>query len=400
MRRPHPGGPGANPVPPALRRDGVTGLGYVMLATWGWFLYGFGALLPQLGDDQDISRTLTSLHSVTLAVGALVTGFVLVPLVRALRRRGVALLGAGLAVTGCVVLTAGGGWTAATLTGALVAGFGGSLIVNTATPALSDHHGAESAAALAEGNAIAAGTGLLAPLAVGAGIAAGLTWRPAVLVTIPMIVVVVLIMRRQPSVPALDAALPPRSEARSPMPGAVWPAVTVVMLCVAVEFVMSAWSADLLRQRTGISPGAAAAGVSAVFAGMTLGRVVVGRLALRHPPERLLAGAVVLTVGGWALTWSTTSAPVALAGLATTGLGIAGQFPMGVDVVLRAATPPLRDRATGLLSIGIGVAAGAGPFVLGTLADATSTHTAFLVVPGLLAGALALLVVTRASARA
>jgi predicted MFS family arabinose efflux permease len=382
---------------PAFRRDGVTGLGYLQLATWGWFLYGFGSLLPQLGEDQGINRTLTSLHSVTLAVGALVTGFTAVPLIRALRRRGAVVLGGLLVTVGCVLLTAGGAWTVATLAGTLVAGVGGSLLINTAVATLSDHHdGAESAAALAEGNAIAAAAGIVAPLAVGGGIALGLTWRPAVLLTIPLVACVVLVLRRTDAVPALDTVLPPRSEARPPLPGAVWPVLGLIMLCVAVEFVLAAWSSDLLRQRTGISPGAAAAGVSAVIAGMTAGRVVVGRLALRQSPQRLLAGAVLLTIAGWAVTWSTTSAPVALAGLVTTGLGIAAHYPMGAELLLRAATPPLRDRAVGVMSIGIGIAAGAGPFLLGALADATSTHQAFLVVPALMVAALVLLAATAA----
>ena len=386
---------------PAFRRDGVTGLGYLQLATWGWFLYGFGSLLPQLGEDQGISRTLTSVHSVVLAVGALVTGFTAEPVVRRLRRRGVVLLGGALVIAGSILLTAGGAWTAATLAGTLVAGVGGSFLINSAVATLSDHHdGSESAAALAEGNAIAAAAGVVAPLAVGAGIAAGLSWRPAVLLTIPLVGCVVLLLRRQGTVPALDAGLPPRTEARTPLPAAVWPVLILIMLCVAVEFVSAAWSADLLKQRTGISPGAAAAGVSAVIAGMTVGRVVVGRLALRQPPQRLLAGAVLLTIVGWAVTWSTTSAPVALAGLVTTGLGIAAHYPMGAELLIRAATPPLRDRAVGVMSIGIGIAAGTGPFVLGALADATSTHQAFLVVPALMVAALALLATIAARTRA
>jgi len=387
----------AVPVPDVragLHRDSVTGVGYLVLATWGWFLYGFGSLLPQLGAEQGISRTLTSLHSIALAVGGLIAGFSAVPLVRALRRRGVVLLGCSLAAAGCLLLAAGGGWTVATLVGALVAGTGGSLLINTAMPTLSDHHGGESAAALAEGNAVAAGTGLVAPLVVGAGIAAGLTWRPAVLLTLPLLLAVVLVLRRQARVPALDTVLPPRSEVRRPLPRAVWPVVVLIMSCVGVEFVMAAWSADLLEQRTGMSSGAAAAGVSAVITGMTLGRLVVGRLALRHPPRPLLAGAILLTVAGWAVTWTTTSAPVALAGLLLVGLGIAGHYPMGAELLFTAATRPLRDRAAGFMSVGIAIAAGAGPFALGALADATSTHTAFLVVPVLMAAALALLVLT------
>jgi MFS family permease len=383
-----------NRAPSGLRRDGVTGTGYLVLGTWGYFLYGFGALLPQLGEDQGISRTMTSLHSVALATGGLIAGFAGVALVRRLRRRGVFLLGCVLVTTGCLVLTIGGAWTAATLLGTLVGGTGGSLLINTAMPTLTDHHGDASAAALAEGNAVAAGTGLVAPLVAGAGIAAGLTWRPAVLLTIPLVVGVVVLLRRQPRVPALDMVLPPRPQVRLPLPIAVWPAVFLVFLCVGVEFVMASWTADLLRQRTGISAGAAAAGVSAVITGMTLGRLVVGRLALRYDPQRLMAGAIVLTLAGWAVTWTTTSAPVALAGLLLTGLGIAGHYPMGAALVFAAGTPPLRDRVAGTMSVMIGLAAGGGPFLLGALADATSTHTAFLVVPALMLAALALLVAT------
>ena len=36
------------------------------------------------------------------------------------------------------------------------------------------------------------------------------------------------------------------------------------------------------------------------------------------------------------------------------------------------------------MGIGAAVASGAGPFILGALADATTIHTAMLVVPGLL----------------
>jgi predicted MFS family arabinose efflux permease len=133
---------------------------------------------------------------------------------------------------------------------------------------------------------------------------------------------------------------------------------------------------------------------------MTLGRAVIGRLALRHSPQRLMAGAILVTIAGWAVTWTTTSAPVALAGLVVTGLGIAAHYPMGADIVLTAGTPALRDRAAGMMSICIGVAAGAGPFALGALADATSTHTAFLVVPALMVAALALLLATPRPAKA
>jgi hypothetical protein len=73
---------------------------------------------------------------------------------------------------------------------------------------------------------------------------------------------------------------------------------------------------------------------------------------------------------------------------------------MGADLLFTAATPQLRDRAAGVMSVGIAIAAGGGPFALGALADPTSTHQAFLVVPALMAAALALLLATRPRAPA
>lgn len=382
---------GGGELSPFLR-DGVTRTGYAVYATWGWFLYGFGALLPQLGIDQGISRAVTGLHSVALASGGLIAGVLAVPLVRSMRRRGVFVLGSTLIIAGVIALTAGAAWTPVTLTAVLAAGTGGALLVNTVAPTLSDHHGTAGPAALAEGNAVAAGTGLVAPLVVGAGIALGLSWRPAVLLTLPIVLIVLLLLRRQPAgIPALDGADTDRSAPRRALPGAVRPLLLLVMLCVGVEFCMSAWTADLLRQRAGLSPGAAAAGVSAVIAGMTAGRLLAGRLALRHSPQRLLVLALVITLAGWAVVWAATSPVPAMAGLAVTGLGIAAHYPMGSALVLGGTPIEQRDQAAGAMSVGVALAAGGGPFALGAIADASDTHTAFLVVPVLLVIALALL---------
>jgi MFS family permease len=374
-----------------LTRDGITRTGYLVLVTWGWFLYGFGALLPQLGRDQEISRTVTGLHSVMMASGALLAGALAVPMVRALRRRGVLRLGGLLVLTGSLTLVLGGAWTPVTLLAALIVGTGGALLVNTATSALSDHHQEHGAAALSEGNALAAASGLLAPLLVGAGVAAGLTWRPAVLVTVPLVLGMLLMLHRQPRESlALDQQLPPRQGRPARLPPAAWPAAGMVVACVGVEFCLTNWSAELLRERTGLAAGPAAAGVSAVIVGMTLGRVVTGRLALRHSSRRLLLAAIGLSLVGCAWTWLAAAPWAALLGLFVTGTGLAAHYPLGASVLF-ATAPGQRDQAVGVLSIGVGLAAGAGPFALGALADLSSTHTAFLVVPALLVVAAVLL---------
>ena len=371
-------------------RDALTWAAYGTLSTWAWFLYGFGAILPLLRAEQGASRTVMGLHSLALAAGAAVAGVLVVPMVRRVRRRGSLLLGGLLASVGVVALVSTTP-PPLTLTATLVTGIGGALLVNVSVATLVVHHGPAGPAALSEGNAAAAGVGLVAPLAIGAAVGLGWTWRPAAVVVLPLVALLVLAINRVPrGTAALDAVLAPRGQVRTPMPTTFWILLGLLMACVGIEFCCTAWSADLLRQQTGMSPGLASVGVTAVVGGMAVGRVVIGRLAVHHRPARLLVAALALTVAGWVLTWISVAPGVALAGLVVVGLGIAGHYPLSVSMVL-GSVPGQADRATGVISLGIAVASGAAPFALGAVADATSTHIAFVAVPllvGLAATAL------------
>jgi len=385
-------GAGAGAGAAGIVRDHVTAAGYVVLGTWAWFLYGFGAILPLLRAEEGISHSVLGLHSLALASGGLVSGILAVPLVRRVRRRGCFAIGAGLVCAGVGLLSALHA-PALTILAAGVTGIGGSMLVNTAVPALSDHHGGGGgAAAISEGNAFAAGIGLLAPTAVGASVGLGWSWRPAALLVVPLAAALLLLVRRIPlGTPAVDGAAGDRTAAGDgALPALARILLLMVVLCVGIEFCCTAWSADLLRQRTGVSQGVASGGVTAVVAGMAVGRLIVGRLALRHSSRRLLLGALALTAVGWVITWVPTQPVVVIAGLAVIGLGIAAHYPLGA-ALLYAAAPGQADRVTGRMSLGIAVAAGGAPFALGAVADATSTHTAFLAVPLLVAAASAAL---------
>ena len=89
---------------------------------------------------------------------------------------------------------------------------------------------------------------------------------------------------------------------------------------------------------------------------------------------------MAVTAGGWVLVWMSTSPMAAVGGLLVVGLGIAGQYPLGAAMVM-ALSGGQPDRAIAVMSIGVGVASGLGPFVLGALADQLGVRAAFLVVP-------------------
>jgi len=321
-----------------------------------------------------------------------VSGLVFAALVRRFGRGRVLATALGGLGVGVVLYVAGTSlWL--TMLGALVAGTAGSTVVNSSSPVLTDHHGPAGPSAITEANAVGTAAGAFAPLCVGLAVAAAVGWRVGVLITI-LGVVGVLLLGRGTVIP------PPRGTPGADgiplrLPRAYWPCwlVLVLVLCVGVECCVTIWSSDLLRQRLGLSDGAAASTLTLVVVGMTVGRLVGARLALRYSPDQVLLGGLALAAGGFVLVWTATAVAVALAGLLVLGLGMGTHFPLAISRAVASARG-LTDRAAARASIGAGVAVGTAPFLLGALADQFGTRTAFLLVPLLLAGAAATVVVS------
>jgi predicted MFS family arabinose efflux permease len=373
---------------PEFLRTRLTWLTYAQLAVFGYFLYGFGPSVPLQRDDLHVSSAVGGLHATALATGSTLAGLTFALLSRRVGRTGtlrVGLLGlAAGTLLYCLVPA-----LPVTLTGALVCGLFGSYVVTGSVVVLSAAHGPAGPAAISEANAAAAAAGLVAPLLLGAGAAIGIGWQPGLLVAALAAVTVWVVSRRESRQPA-PARAARSAVAGSDLPGrlpaAYWLAWTVTFLCIGVEFCLTFWAADELRERAGASPAAATAGITAIVGGMFAGRLLGGRLALRVRPGRLLLGAVALTLVGFAGFWSSTAPVPSVAALVVVGLGIALQYPLGT-VRAVAASGGRPDRAAGRLSIAAGLASGIAPFALGALADSIGTHAAFLLVPALLLGA-------------
>jgi MFS family permease len=381
----------------AARRH-VTVAGYLVTGSWGWVLYSYGAVLQLLRAEQGTVRAITGAHSLGLATGSVVTGLVADRLVRRLGRRRLLVAAFATAAVGVCAfcLPLGPAWT---VPSALVLGIGGSMTIVAWLPVAGLTFGAAAPAVLSRWLAGSAAVGIVAPLAIGAAVASGRGWRSGWLVAVGLFGAAVALLLRVPAgTPALDAPAPEHGARGRGIPRAARRPVALVVTLIAIEFCCTAWVADLLAQRTGLSLAGAASAVTAVLAGMTVARAVVGRLALVYQPRLLLAGGFLLTVVGWAVAWFVTAPAPALTGLVVVGLGIGGQYPLGVGLVL-AAAPGAEDRTAGAMSVGIGVSSGLGPFVLGALADARGTHDAFLVVPVLVVVCLLLLGVPPRPAR-
>ncbi|MFL6099575.1 MAG: MFS transporter [Actinomycetales bacterium] len=362
---------------------------------WGWFLYSFGPVIPLLRREQDTTRAIAGLHGTALAAGALISAALTLPLVRRLGRRRLMYVACALVTTGLVLLVGLRG-PAYTVPSVLVLGVGGALGLNAVNPVLSEHHGDLGAGAIGEANAIATACGVVAPLAVGLSVAVGLSWRGAMVLTLPLLAVVCVLLFRTPNVPAFTAMAPTSGGQQGAPPLPFWLAWGVMITCVGTEFCCTFWSADQLRSHVGLSSESASAAVSALLVGMTIGRMSSVPLTARWSVGRLLVAAILLALVGWAVMWTATSVAVALLGLMVLGLGLALQFPLSlVRTMQESGGRP--DTANALASVGIGLASGLSPFALGALADHVGAHNGFLLVPALLATGIALLALASAT---
>ncbi|MEU8269905.1 MFS transporter [Sphaerisporangium sp. NPDC049002] len=374
-----------------LTRDRPTWLIYLQLAIFCTYLYGLSAALPLLRIDQGVSQAVAGLHGTSMAVGSIICGIAIPHLTSKIGRRrttwlGVAAMACGVALV--AVTTA----LPVTLLGFGLASGGGSISLYVGMSVLNDHHRAAGPAAINEANAVGVTVGIGVSYLVSVLADSPLGWRAGILVT-PIAALLLLAFMGRVWVPALPPAGDHAEDGvthavRAPYGWRFHVACGVLFCLVAMEFLFNVWAAKLLADQTGMTAAVAATGLTAFTAGIAVGRFAAGRLALRLDPTPMLAGALVVTLTGWSVFWFSAHPVLSYAGLVLSGLGVAVQFPLGLARVLAMAAGRA-DKASAAASIWSGVAVGIGPFALGAIADGFGTRTAFLMVPLLIALAIA-----------
>ncbi len=361
----------------AFVRDRLTWVAYVMLAWFAYLQAAPGLVVPHLRDELDLSYTAGGLHVAAFAVGSIVAGVLLPRLEQRVGRRRVLWSSAVVLALGTVGLTAGDR-IAATVGALLVMGFGGGLLLATIQATLADHHGVRRTVALAEAN-VAAGVSylvLIGAFAVTAALGAG--WRAALLASLLVPAAIWFVNRRLPV-----EAKPLTHVDGSSLPGVFWVAAGVLMCGAAAEWCVTAWGATFVQEGTNVSTDTAVSLMAGYFGGFLLGRTLGSRLARRHPPTRLLGGALGVALLGFVVLWPSTTVVQALAGLTLVGVGIGNLFPMALSMTVALAS----DRAALASGRAVSVTALAvllAPLTVGSLADATSLKAALLVVPVML----------------
>lgn len=373
-------------------RDRLTWLFYLQLTYYAFYINALGPLTPYLKAELNLSYTVGSLHYTAFAAGILLVGLAGHAVVGRLGRWRSLWLGAGGMSLGVLLLIAGR-VPLVTVGGALLMGTVGSLILVIVPAALTDHHGRGATQALSEANLSASLIAVAAPLLVGwfAPLPGG--WRvPLGLVALAPLVLRLAIGRV--GVPEGRSTVQAEGgDARTPLPGLFWVYWAVIVMGVAAEFCMLAWSADHLAKHLGLAPNAAAQAVSLFLAGMIVGRLAGSRLVRRFPAQAIVLGSAAVGAAGFVFFWLSSSVPLGLAGLFVTGAGVASLYPMTLSLAMHSAAGQT-VQAAARTTLASGIAILALPLTLGRLADGFGIQAAYTVELVLLAGVAGVILVS------
>ncbi|WP_345357426.1 MFS transporter [Actinoallomurus liliacearum] len=362
-----------------LTRDTATWVLYAVLSCMSFLLNGMGAVLAPLQKDLGVDRAQVAFYPTLFAAGLLLIGLVGGPIVGRLGRAVTLRVSIGGMIAGGLLLATP--VRSLTMAGALLLGIGGALLIQLIPALLGALHPHAPAAAVGEANGLASAASVLAPLAVAGALAAGLGWRAGYLVApLVLMAIVAALSWNVPMPNAADAS----DDAPTGSGAALIGPWIEVLLAVSVEFCMVFWAASAVGDWHHASAGLAPAVAALFLVGMATGRsfaVPITRRVRRH--RSLLLGCTAVAAAGFALFWAAPTLPLAGAGLAVAGLGVALLYPTTVSRTV-AAWPHAPDKAAARAAMASGLAIGGAPFLLARLSDTVSLRTAYLIVPALL----------------
>jgi MFS family permease len=167
---------------------------------------------------------------------------------------------------------------------------------------------------------------------------------------------------------------------------------------VLAEGAVSNWSAVYLEGEVGAGEGTAAASLAAFSLGMGIGRLTGDRLSALLGAARLARGGASLAAVAIGIALLADAPPIAIAGFAVAGVGLAALFPLA----LRAAAERGEGAGPAVAAVSAMAYVGfiAGPPAIGGLAELVGLRAALVLVVACLVAAAALAGVVRTPAPA
>jgi len=394
---PAAGDPAAAAVHGEAFRDGPTLLCYGALASFAFWLYAYGPALALLRAELHFSYAVLGVYAALWSAGAALAGVSFAPVARRLPRAPLLWFSAAGMAAGAGLFTAAR-TIAVTMSGAVLLGLAGTIMLTCIQAILSDRHGERRDRALTEANVGAAACAVVVPLLLGLFQATPLGWRAALALPALALAGLYLRYRHQPLPAAAAAPAAPAAAAapagrpagrRSGLSLSCWLLAAMVAVGVAIEFCLIYFGAEVLTS-TGLRTDQAATAMSCFYLGILGGRVggaYLTRRAGRAVP--LLYVSLAVTAAGFGVFWLAGQPALAILGLLLCGIGVANLYPLSLALTL-AAAPGHGDTANARIQLLGGMLVIVAPYLLGSLADHLGLRAAFTVEPVLI-GAAALL---------
>jgi hypothetical protein len=358
---------------------------YVSFAALGWFLNGFGSILPDL--EEDIGAR-AGLYPLLPGAVMFVSGIIVVRRHRTREPRAddeTGVVAGSIALALSLIVMGFTRWQWVSALGALAASLAAAYLVRLLPAVLARIRTGDTERVMMRSNAYASVAAISAPLAIGASIALGFGWLPGMAVPLGIAAVAVWFTAHP-----VDADGPrPHHEQHTagviPPLSTWWREWSVLTMSIVVEFCFVYFAATYLHDELGLSTAEAAAGAAAWGIGMALGRFAVST----WPPPRSVLPSVVAIAVGFAMLWSIAIPAVAIAGIGIAGLGASPLYPSRLTALLdRFPASPDQGSARGTLASGAALVS--APALMAGLRAASDVRTAYLVVPVLLVALLAL----------
>jgi MFS family permease len=364
----------------SLRR--LTWSAYLLMVCEGYLVYIVGYLTPYLQSELGAPPWVAALPNSAMAVGLLVSGFLVNRVVRRLGPGPAIRLWIGvMATSGVLMSLAVSVWpivAGAFLLGVSIAG----VLVHIIT-ALADR---SSGLYLTRAILWSVVGGVLGPIAVSTA-ARTIGWNFAVAIPVPFLVALIAVV---PASPARDQPNPDGAQDAA-LGRAYWLTWFYLVLGISAEFSFVAWGAQVAVDQARIRLEDATALASLFVVGEILGRLGLSTVAgTRLDVRRVLQAGTVLAAAGGLLLWLAGTPVLAGAGMFLGGLGIAAIFPLGAGLAV-AHAPHAQVRASTRLTAASGSAILGAPLLLGVVAGIAGVISAWAFVLAFLAAAVVMI---------
>ncbi len=355
----------------------ITGRGTVLALSFAAFVVigandgATGVLLPSLQADYRVDKATIGLIFLAATGGYLSAAFSSGPLVEKLGIRRFLLLGTLLFILGAGTLSLHVPFLGL-LVVLLLLGFGVGILdagLNSYIAALPNNSGP-----LNYLHACYGAGALIGPLVASGVLAASLGWPVVYGIWAVVGVVLLLGLALRFPRPVAPPAHEHAEQGGNVLAGAlrlwpVWIAAAFLLAYVGAEVTLGSWSYSLLTEQRHVDPLPAGWMVSGYWLGLTLGRIILGKLSARVGPRRLITGCIGGVAAGLVLIWVGPGALAAAAGLVLTGFALGPIFPTTIAVMPELVPARLLPSAIGFMASAGSAGAAVFPWGAGVLAE-------------------------------